>query len=98
MESPDPRQLDLRLGMILELATRRRWSQVHVTPVYPGVDCGSKARTSLLSTRFGGRKLIMGEPSIVRELSAAGQRFTRVDRLLMVRRYCRCVATIATGE
>jgi hypothetical protein len=48
LESPDPRQLDLRLGMILELAARRRWNQVHVTPVYPGVDCGSKARTSLL--------------------------------------------------
>jgi hypothetical protein len=47
-----------RLGMIGELAARRRGNQVHVIPVSPGVDCGSRALTPLLSTRFGGRKLI----------------------------------------
>ena len=44
--------------MIGELAARRRGNQVHVIPVSPGVDCGSRALTPLLSTRFGGRKLI----------------------------------------
>ena len=53
----------LRLGMIGELAARRRGNQVHVIPVCPGVDCGSRALTPLLSTRFGGRKLITDAPS-----------------------------------
>jgi hypothetical protein len=52
-----------RLGMIGELAARRRCNQVHVIPVSPGVDCGSRALTPLLSTRFGGRKLIIDAPS-----------------------------------
>ena len=52
----------LRLGMIGELAARRRGNQVHVIPVSPGVDCGSRALTPLLSTRFGGRKLITDAP------------------------------------
>ena len=85
--------------MIGELAARRRGNQVHVTPVSPGIDCGSRARTPLLSTRFGGRKLIMIEPSMVRELSVAmPTRLTLLDCTLMVRRYCRCVATIASRD
>ena len=84
----------LRLGMIGELAARRRGNQVHVIPVCPGVDCGL-ALTPLLSTRFGGRKLITDAPSFGTMHQLQADCAALLDRESMVRRYCRCVATIA---
>ena len=88
----------LRLGMIGELAARRRGNQVHVIPVSPGVDCGSRALTPLLSTRFGGRKLITDAPSFGAMHQLQADRAALWDRESMVRRYCRCVATITTSD
>ena len=85
-----------RLGMIGELAARRRCNQVHVIPVSPGVDCGSRALTPLLSTRFGGRKLITDALSFGVTCRLQADIVTLLDRESVVRRYCRCVATIAT--